>query len=117
MSRIEAARKACDEARLACMDGNYIEDACAAMLAAMRATLDALAFASEVNHAQGLLNRRVLALMDQSAHEARQRFADLEAFAEELADDNARLRRAVRVLAQLQPERVRRAVMEVLNDD
>ncbi len=30
--------------------------------------------------------------------------------------DNARLRRAVRTLAKLQPERVRRAVMEVVND-
>lgn len=108
------AHNACDYARFACADGSRIEDACEAMLAAMRATLDALSIASEVNHVQGLLNRRVLALLDQHAQETRQRFADLEAFAEELADDNARLRCAVRVLAQLQPERVRRAVMEML---
>ncbi len=34
-----------------------------------------------------------------------------------VAAENDRLRRALRVLAQLQPERVRRAVMEVLNDE
>lgn len=58
-----------------------------------------------------------------SEMEFRQRVRDLEAVAFQHAAatarieaDNARLRRAVRQLARLQPERVSRAVMEVLND-
>jgi hypothetical protein len=65
-----------------------------------------------------------------SEMEFRQRVRDLEAaahanalaarrmlkLAEAMAADNARLRRAVRTLAKLQPERVRRAVMEGMND-
>ena len=66
-----------------------------------------------------------------SEMEFRQRVRDLEAEAasnrnrwlmaldvmQELNRDNTRLRRAVRQLARLQPERVSRAVLEVLNDE
>ncbi len=69
-------------------------------------------------------------ILSPSEAQFRQRVRDLEAaahanalaarrmlkMAEAMAADNVRLRRAVRVLAQLQPERVRRAAMEVLND-
>ena len=62
-------------------------------------------------------------ILPQSEAQFRQRVRDLEAMAhdraraiERLTADNARLRRAVRTLAKLQPERVRRAVMEGMND-
>jgi hypothetical protein len=69
-------------------------------------------------------------ILPQSEQQFRQRVRDLEAaahanamaarrmikLAEAMAADNARLRRAVRTLAKLQPERVRRAVMEGMND-
>jgi predicted transcriptional regulator len=69
-------------------------------------------------------------ILSPSEQQFRQRVRDLEACvhllskaASQAADvfdaldrDNARLRRALRVLVQLQPERVRRAVMEVIND-
>jgi hypothetical protein len=62
-------------------------------------------------------------ILPPSEQQFRQRVRDLEAMAhdraraiERLTADNRRLRRAVRVLAQLQPERVRRAVMEGMND-
>lgn len=58
-----------------------------------------------------------------SEQDFRRRVRDLEALAyeracimERLRADNARLRRALRVLARLQSPRVSRAVMEVLND-
>jgi hypothetical protein len=65
-----------------------------------------------------------------SEQQFRQRVRDLEAWVQQVSQvqtaqaaivmrhsaENARLRRALRVLVQLQPERVRRAVMEVLND-
>lgn len=58
-----------------------------------------------------------------SEQQFRQRVRDLEAMAhdraraiERLTADNARLRRAMVRLAKLQPERVRRAMMEVIND-
>ena len=50
------------------------------------------------DHARTLLARRMIKLMEQQQA------------------DNTRLRRAVRQLARLQPERVSRAVLEVLND-
>lgn len=69
-------------------------------------------------------------ILPQSEQQFRQRVRDLEAMAhanalaarcmlqlaEAMRVDNARMRRAVRTLAKLQPERVRRAVMEGMND-
>lgn len=61
------------------------------------------------------LRRRVedalswLLAVDQRQRATSETLARLEA-------DNRRLRRALRTLAKLQPERVRRAVMEVMHD-
>jgi len=59
-----------------------------------------------------------------SEREFRKRMEDVASFAYAtrceivaLGRENRRLRRALRVLASLQPERVRSAVMEVLNNE
>jgi hypothetical protein len=66
-------------------------------------------------------------ILPQSEQDFRRRVRDLEACLHDrttatavtlaqVRAENAKLRRALRVLARLQPERVSRAVMEVMND-